>query len=77
MIKGNTIYIPDCCEDCQFHKRGPILKTTEEIIDDLRKCYLYDRQFSIDELFDEDHHHQLRPNWCDIKTLKIKNGWRE
>mgnify|MGYP007070627382 CR=1 FL=1 len=60
MIKGNTIYIPDCCEDCQFHDRLEILRTSEEVIDDLRGCRLYEKKFSIDELFDEDHHHQLR-----------------
>lgn len=68
-LKEDTIiHIPDCCEDCRFHKKYS---------DDDRFCYLYEIAFHIDALFDSEHHHQLRPDWCDVKSVEIKNGWRE
>lgn len=63
--------IPDCCEDCYFHA------IIDEKNTDVRYCFIFDKEFHIDELFDEECHHQLRPDWCDAKSVEVKNGWRE
>jgi hypothetical protein len=70
MLDGNKVMIPDCCEDCQFH-----LIADNEHPDESRHCFLFDKNFNVDELFDEESHHKLRPTWCDVTRVDIIEGW--
>ena len=71
------ISIPDICDYCQFHKKEVDTVTIPIGYTDYRYCCLFNRDFNINEVFDEDGHHNCRPDWCDVKSIEIKNGWKE